>query len=287
MALLSIINSRHRQDLTQYLLDIYPNAVRAYSLRKIKNGVTNVVKVRRSSDNMEQDFTPKQIVNGALTTFTGANDGFVSVWYDQSGNGVDSFNLIASEQPQIVLNGALILEGGKPSLLFDGGQQLDTGNVSISSSNYSFFGVSRYNTTLPNATFRARELGGYGAVEGAVFLEALFADTANFDFADSSGNSHSATNLDDLPYQVSFLASTHYTPNTALFYVDGSQLGTPSIKAGSLPIGTVTLPYLNIGGKRYSRALRGSIQECILYDNDKQSDRTNIETDINDYYTIF
>ena len=33
-----------------YLLDIYPGAAAAYSLRQIRTGVTNVVRVRRDND---------------------------------------------------------------------------------------------------------------------------------------------------------------------------------------------------------------------------------------------
>ena len=36
----------------------------AYSLRKLSNAVSNVVRVRRSSDNAEQDFTANQIESG-------------------------------------------------------------------------------------------------------------------------------------------------------------------------------------------------------------------------------
>jgi hypothetical protein len=80
-----------------------------------------VVRVRRSSDNTEQDFTAKQIDSGALETWVGAgNDGFVTTWYDQSGNGNDATQATASSQPKIVDTGALVTENGKAALDFDG-----------------------------------------------------------------------------------------------------------------------------------------------------------------------
>lgn len=98
-------------------LDTYP-AYAAYSLRQLRTGVTNVVRVRRSSDNTESDFTAAQVTDGTLTTWVGANNGFVRTWYDQSGNGYNIGNTTAANQPQIVSSGSLILENGKPSVSF-------------------------------------------------------------------------------------------------------------------------------------------------------------------------
>ena len=270
----------------QYILDLYPNAASAYSLRQLKTGVTNVVRVRRSSDNTEQDFTPSEITDGTLTTFTGAGDGFVSVWYDQSGNGVNSFNTTANEQPKIVSNGALILEGGVPSLLFSSGQQLDTGAVTISSEDYSFFGVAKCSTSGSEAIVRCRDLGVSGSVEGVTFYELASGSTSNMSIDNGNGDSL-IPSIGDAVSQVKHLISTLYTTNTGDFYVDTSKVGVQQVVVGSLPIGNVALPYINIGGRRYNRGLDGTIQEIIIYDNNKQSDRGNIEADINDYYTIF
>ena len=66
------------------LLDTYTGASAAYSLRNLSSSTTNVVRVRRSSNDDEQDFTASEVSGGALATFVGAgNDGFVTTWYDQ------------------------------------------------------------------------------------------------------------------------------------------------------------------------------------------------------------
>ena len=103
-----------------FLLDDYPNTTgHSYSLRQLSSTVTNVVRVRRSSDNTEQDFTATEITDGTLTTFCGAGDGFVAKWYDQS-NSADVLNFTALQQPKIVSGGVVILENGKPCMEFDG-----------------------------------------------------------------------------------------------------------------------------------------------------------------------
>ena len=55
------------------LLNQYPGAAAAYSLRKLSSSTSNVVRVRRSFDDFEQDFTAAEVSNGGLVNF--ANNG--------------------------------------------------------------------------------------------------------------------------------------------------------------------------------------------------------------------
>src|ERR1035437_266792 len=76
-----------------YSLDTITTPVAAYSLRKLRTAYAGaLIRVRRSSDNAEQDISPSgsgcgPLDTAALTTFIGVNSGFVKTWYDQSGNG--------------------------------------------------------------------------------------------------------------------------------------------------------------------------------------------------------
>jgi hypothetical protein len=54
------------------VLQIAPNAAAAYSLRSLTGGDPTVVRVRRGSDNHEQDFTASEVSAGALTSFVNA-----------------------------------------------------------------------------------------------------------------------------------------------------------------------------------------------------------------------
>jgi len=97
-------------------------ATAAYSLRKLKSSATKAVRVREDSGNTETDigFSGGALDETALLNHVGSNNGFVTKWYDQSGNGNDASNSTASEQPQIVSSGSVIKENGKPALEFDG-----------------------------------------------------------------------------------------------------------------------------------------------------------------------
>jgi hypothetical protein len=109
--------------LSGILLDDYPNAAAAYSLRKLRTAYTgNAIRVRRASDNTEQNigFVNNELDTASLTSFCSGTNGFVTTWYDQSGNGYDATQTTGANQPQIVSSGSVILDNGKPSLQFDG-----------------------------------------------------------------------------------------------------------------------------------------------------------------------
>jgi hypothetical protein len=55
------------------VFQIAPNAAAAYSLRSLTGGDPKVVRVRRDTDNAEQDFTASGVSSGALTSFTNAD----------------------------------------------------------------------------------------------------------------------------------------------------------------------------------------------------------------------
>ncbi len=65
------------------LLNAFPGAAAAYSLRRLGPYSGPVVEVRSSAGGSPQDFTANQITNGDLVAFVGGgNDGLVATWYD-------------------------------------------------------------------------------------------------------------------------------------------------------------------------------------------------------------
>ncbi|MGZ9875462.1 hypothetical protein [Raoultella ornithinolytica] len=105
-------------------LGAYPDALAAYSLRKIGTRyVGPLVRIRRSSDNLEQDFYERygSVNIDEVKAFAGAGgSAFVSVWYDQSGNGNHAFQPVAASQPVVIRTGTVILFNSKNALMFDG-----------------------------------------------------------------------------------------------------------------------------------------------------------------------
>lgn len=108
----------------RYLLDeISPTTSRgAYSLRELSSTYSGAcIRVRRSSDNTEQDIgfdSYHKVDTSALLTFCGAGSGYITVVYDQSGNGRNRTQSIQDRQPRIVLNGVVETYKGKPAINF-------------------------------------------------------------------------------------------------------------------------------------------------------------------------
>jgi hypothetical protein len=105
-------------DLLLDTLAVQP--VGAFSLQKLRSDYAgSAIRVRRSSDNAEQDigFSGILLNTTALTSFCGAGNGFVVTWYGQNaGTAFNVSNVAAAEQGLIVSGGVLVTRGGKPTI---------------------------------------------------------------------------------------------------------------------------------------------------------------------------
>ncbi|TAF98378.1 MAG: hypothetical protein EAZ47_00450, partial [Bacteroidetes bacterium] len=79
------------------------------------------IQVRRSSDNTTQNigFSGNDLDTASLKTFVGVGDGFVTIWYDQSGNARNLTQIITARQPSIVNSGNIFRRNTKPTVYFD------------------------------------------------------------------------------------------------------------------------------------------------------------------------
>lgn len=100
--------------------------VKAYGQRRLVAGYSGpAIRVRRSSDNVEQDIAltaGDDLDTAALTTFVGANSGFVTKWYNQGSEGAasDMAQAVQANQPRIVNAGVVDVTAGKAAPVFDG-----------------------------------------------------------------------------------------------------------------------------------------------------------------------
>ena len=105
------------------LLNYYSGAAAAYSLRLLDNTYTgDVISVRNASTGQSTDigFANNELDVAALETFCNGADGYVTAWYDQSGNNKHMFQSDAASQPKIVSSGTVIKDGNnKPVVEFE------------------------------------------------------------------------------------------------------------------------------------------------------------------------
>lgn len=114
-----------------YILDTLALASSfAVSTRKVRAAyVGSCMRVRRSSDNLEADIgfnASGSLDTVALLAHTGVGSGFISKYYDQSGNGADLVQATTTVQPVIVSAGTvqtIATTANKPAPFTDGTTQ--------------------------------------------------------------------------------------------------------------------------------------------------------------------
>ena len=248
---------------TGILLVDYPGASAAYSLRNLSSTTTNVVRVRRSSDNTEQDFTSAEITDGTLTTFTGANDGFVTTWYDQSGNSNNAVQSTATSQLQLVDDGIVYLENGKPAVF----------NIPpnfYNSNNLIFNSVLAKTLILVQKTLGQSTSAQINMVVSSFNDNSIRTRSQQWDMTDSSSWWQS---LNGEWYSNNLQKTSSY----------------PSSQQELMFLTNInpTVNLRKIGGTVNGRSSIGLWQELILYPSDQSANRTGIETNINTEYTIY
>jgi hypothetical protein len=264
------------------LLDSYSGAAAAYSLRSLSLAYGgSVVRVRRSSDNTEFDFTAAQVSDGSLIAWVGAgNNGFVRTWYDQSGNNRHAQQTTSAQQPQIVSSGTLVTDLSKPALAFNGNtgsRFLSISNSGVTKTNLSVFIIAKatnYASTYPNAAgFVSQQ-----TATGSWLLDAREGGVGQGRAGSPANISVAVTN--EGPY----LIAASQVGTTVNFAVNS---GSTSTNASSLTNyntdDTIILGRISATEDR----LDGSMQEVIFYWSDQTANRTAIESNINAHYAIY
>ena len=267
------------------LLDLYPSATAAYSLRKLRTAYTgSAIMVRRSSDNTEQNigFTGNDLDTTALLAFCGTANGFVTTWYDQSGNARNVTQATQANQPQIVSSGSLLTVNTKPTLLFDGtNDSLINNSMNYSNQNISILMVNKRIVTSSHSIGYGPSTptpnGGLIMVNNSAKIGFDGRPTGSGYFALSS--SLPATTNQILQFNIctttNMFASSNGTNFTSL------AISTPEIKYDPTN-------HINIGAI-LSVALyyNCNVQEIVIYPTNETNNKLGLETNINTHYAIY
>jgi len=272
---LSILNS---------ILGLTPSTTASYSLRKLSPTYAGAaIQVRRSIDNTTQDigFTAGgDLDQSALLTFVGVGSGFVSIWYDQSGYGLNATQATLSAQPRIVNAGVVDVRNGKPTLIFYGSQTLQcpfsavqaTTGGNITTSNFVF-----QNATITSSLFSDGDAG-----TNRYNLHAPWSDGSTyFDVGNiSSGGRISGA----LPWP-NFSIGTFRRSGTQ---GDVWQNGTNSITGSSFSSTVTNAANMWIGSYNGSQYfINGSLSEMTVFPSAlSTADRVSLECNQSAYYTI-
>lgn len=246
------------------------SALMAFSVRKLRDNYTGAaLRVRRASDNDEADifFEGEDLNIDQLESFCSGTNGFVTTWYDQSNNGHDFTRSIAGSQPQIVSNGSAILENGKVAMQYDGTSDslLNSDTIKATPSNYTVSAV--HNRSDFNAYLFDTQTGR------------LIFDRTGFAYWFDGSNQGAGFTHTAQAHVLLRLVSTGGEARK-----DGASIATglsytQKAISGQQAIGAV---YTG-GGSR----MTGTIQEFIVWDADKNSAVSTIETNVNNYFSVY
>ena len=277
------------------LLDSYSGAAAAYSLRKLNSSYTgSAIRVRRSSDNTEMNIgfdSNGNLDTYSLSSFVGSGNGFVTTWYDQSGNLYNlTQNTSSDNQPTIVTSGTLIISNNKPSVLFDGiNDCLVNFNSGLGTSfsgddrPLSMFSILDFNTTqISTPVSFARKLTGTALEQ--IIPYAI--DTSNF-YAYKRDNSGVIKSYTFTPITTGQKLFSSTSPGQTLTV---KQNGVTKLTNSDVNVSTITIDNLTLGALTRNTTNNyyfGKIQEVIVYPSDKSSIVISIESNINTYYSAY
>jgi hypothetical protein len=205
------------------------------------------------------------------TEATVGGSGFVTTWYDQSGNGKNSTQSTAANQPRIVNAGVLDTVNDKTAILGDG-------------SNDTLF-VTGLVLTNPSSIFtvvdKVGTSGYFGLITGANTLGGAFGLNATGYTFYQNGTTFTPTYANN--NQSLLVAKTSTTGTNWEFYGNNT-----TVTNGGQNIGTT------IGSRvylfdRYGVSSRANMymQEYIIWSSDQMTNRLPIQTNINSYYNIY
>jgi hypothetical protein len=295
------------------LLDLYPNAAVAYSLRKLRTAYTgSAVRVRASTSGAEGDvsFDVNNTISASSTvtvtavgtsglsigqqvTFStfwnagGSNQNvFVTTWYDQSGNLQNATQTTQANQPQIVSSGVVELENGNPAILNTATKGFKTSVINFSSfNNLSFFTIQKTQTNtvqiiLETSTNYNNNLGAIiGVQELMNYGLSIRGIIPDYIFNNYTPIVNSRT-LYNMYYNnlTGVNMSEMYVNNiirTEVNFLDSN-------------IVNFTNQILSLFSRNGSSVgVIGSYQEFIFYGSDQLSNQSAINTNINTHYAIY
>jgi len=265
------------------LLDAYSGAQAGYSLRLLSNSYTgSAIQVQDNALGSTQDIgfdSNGNLDTAALAAYGGSNDVFVSKWYDQSGNGNDASQNTSSARPKVYdgSTGSVILENGKPAVEFNGSSTYFP--ISISGLNLNSVTVNTVARSNNNSSNRMQfTLGTDTQLRFWNYFQSGFNRfyygpvTPTIQYGSADTNQH----------LFSFIAGS--TAGGATMFRDSVSSGTTlPLKSGAMNTAQMRIGAYHNNGIIWS----GTIQEFIVYPVDQTNNRTEIETNVNNYYSIY
>ena len=273
------------------ILDDYPGASAAFSIRRLSSEYEGAaLQVRRDIDNAVQDIefdSEGNLDTAALLSFVGTggtDNGYVRTWYDQSGNGNDVIQTSVANQPQIVSGGSVILTNNTSSIQFNG----STTALTVSANGNGFINGPSFASTVSTSNNLS------GTNDQSIFSwsgDSMNVFTMGYDLNSSKAAiydagyqfnpTHSAIVSTQYLHILDYDGSTNFDFYQNNATSTGNQNPATDLTGTTLALGSGT------SGAGSIWKLNGTLQEVIIYESDQSSNRTDIQTNVNEYFNIY
>lgn len=238
----------------------------------ISTAGTHTLNIVGGASNNILGINPNGSVTCSISSFSAIDktaDGAVTKWYDQSGNSQDAQQADSSAQPQIISAGSVITENGKAAIDFDGVDDYLQNTSLVSNTPTTHYITAKANRTVVLQRFFD------GGVSNST-RHSIFQNASQFQYF--AGGTITGTSEDTNQNLHYFLANG-----------TSSEIGINGATASTGDAGTDTLNGLTFaarwdGGANFGDVL---IQELIVFNSDQSTNRTGIETNINDHFSIY
>lgn len=261
------------------VLDSVGSATAAYGLRKLRNGYAgSAIRVRRSSDNAEQDIgfvqSDYELDISRLLSFAGSGNAYITTWYDQSGNGINATQSTAASQPIIVYSGTLETINNRPAIRFDNHALATVSSAAWPSGSGARTLNAVYKFSDTSATYQALVHWGTNSSGNA---SRLYKSASLLGFFGNVQSVYGTYGLDTTT--VHTLTATH-NAGTANVYLDGTLAGT-----GAVTLNTTANTPLQIGTYSGAHMFKGHLSEILIYNSElSNANRTFVDRNQLQYF---
>jgi len=259
------------------LLDLYPSAAAAYSVRRLSSTYAGSAMEVRIDTVGQPLYDIGFDENGDLDTAdliskAAGNDAFVRTWYDQSGNGNNAQNITASVQPKIVSSGSILTLGteAKPCINFND----DYLDIPLQNDFQGFLDVYKsWNSTKTN---NDNQIPLGSTTSGAIayqYINTTFRQNGVIPSIDIRDSVHRLTNWYHDGSSIGYI-NHNGTDYSAVIAGLNNNSTNRVWRIGAYPVGSIW-------------NFIGNMQEFIVYSGNQSANKSDIKSNINTYFSIY
>ena len=265
-----------------------------YSLRLLNPYYTGAAIRVINDSNVEADigFVEEELDTTALLNHCGSGDGYLVKWYDQSqtggtGSGNDatygSPHFTPVNRPKIVSAGSVLTENGKPCIFVEDSSMQLASQVDFPNTNGTLVAyVSSKNASADNNSgMILGDYQGYANQQNRIWEHGTYIQSQIYN---GTGNHTFASPEDGAIAGSGQHVVMLYRDPSARWYMDKN-----SVNSGQNQNRNYTFSIETLFGAHNSVAYSyyGNVQEIIAFDSGKSTERADIKSNINAYYSIY